>query len=235
MSDYLSRFKSATTRKLDPEQIRRWEWDARNNGEKTIKAQASNAKRAATTMQKTSAQFSNLKPEHELAIKAAASALRAMAEDLTLLAGWAKEYHAFVTVERKKEETARLEAIAQGRWGEDEQALKFETDLIEELSTADGQLAFAGWCHSVGKFRDCAIDAISCRVERLMHGPTLRIKAALTVEQGMDRTEANQWRTPSGPKAIGSWSDYEAYLAFRKDIAKTSERIVAIAGRQPEN
>ena len=68
MTDYLSRFDSRTWRKLDPELIRRWEWDARYNGDKTIKTQASNAKRAATTMQKTSEQFTNLKPDHTLTL-----------------------------------------------------------------------------------------------------------------------------------------------------------------------
>ena len=118
MSDLLARFQAQTRRKADSDLIRRWEWDARYHGDKNIKIQASNAKRSATQMQKIKEQFSNLKPEHELAINAAASALRAMAEELTLLAAWAKDYQVFCAAAWKKEEDARLEALAQERWGE---------------------------------------------------------------------------------------------------------------------
>jgi hypothetical protein len=101
VSDYLARFQSSTWRKVDPELTRRWEWDARVHGDKNIKVQGASAKRAATTMMKMPDQFSNVKPEHELALKAAASALRAMAEELKTLAGWAKDYHAFCASEMK--------------------------------------------------------------------------------------------------------------------------------------
>lgn len=226
MSDYLARFQALTRRKADPDLIRRWEWDARYHGDKNIKAQATNAKRSATSMQKTREQFSNLKPEHELAINAAASALRSMAQELTLLAAWAKDYHAFCTAEWKKQEEAELEALAQGRWGDDEQALKFECDLIDELSTKDGQRAFADWCHAAGKHQDCKVEEISCRVDRLLHGSSQRIRAALTVKQGNDRTQANKWNGVRGPTVICSWADYEAYLVYRKEVAETSARIV---------
>lgn len=232
MTDYLDRFQHINRRKADAELIRRWEWDARFHGDENIKVQASNAKRAATTMDKMRGQFTNLKPEHELALGAASSALRAMAEDLKVLGAWAKDYHAFCAAEWKKEEDARLEALAQSRWGDDEEALKFECDLIEEMGSKDGQLAFAGWCHSVHKYRQCAIDDIRCRVDRLLPGPSLRIRAALTVQQGNDRTSANLWQGRNGPTVICSWSDYEEYLAYRKEVAKTSARIVAVAGRQ---
>lgn len=232
MTDYLARFESKTSRKLDPELIRRWEWDARFHGDKNIKVQASSARRAATTMQKTRDQFTNLKPEHELAINAAASALRAMADDLARLAAWAKDYHAFCTAEWEKAKNAELEALAKSRWGDDEQAVKFEADLIAELATADGQLLFATWCHSVGKYRQCAIDQINCRVDRLLPGASLRIRTALTVEEGKTRQEPNLWQARSGPTVICGWPDYEAYLAYRKEVDKASARIVAVASRQ---
>jgi hypothetical protein len=234
MTDYLALFqsKSTTWRKADPHLIRKWEWDARFHGDKNIKVQATSAKRAATTMDKMREQFTNLKPEHELALNAAASALRSMAEDLKLLGSWAKDYHAFCSAEWKKEENARLEALAQGRWGDDEVALKFECDLIEELNTRDGQIVFAGWCHSAGKYLHCTIDNIRCRVDRLLPGPSPRIRAALTVEKGNDGLGVHLWEGPSGSTVSCSRSDYEAYLAYRKEVAKASARIVAVAGRQ---
>ncbi|MDM0029101.1 hypothetical protein [Variovorax saccharolyticus] len=234
MSDYLSRFQAQTRRKADPELVRRWEWDARYHGDKNIKNQASNAKRTATSMQKACEQFSNLKPEHELAIKAAASALRSLAEELALLAAWAKDYHAFCAAEWKKQETQELESLAQQRWGQNDQALKFECDLIAELGTTEGQRTFAHWCHGAGRYEDCKIEEISCRVDCLLPGPTDRIRAAITVRQGNDRAMANKWEGRNGPTVICSWADYEAYLAYRKEVARASARIVAMAGRQTD-
>jgi hypothetical protein len=234
VSDYLARFQSSTWRKVDPELIRRWEWDARFHGDKNIKVQAAGAKRAATTMLKMPDQFSNIKPEHELALKAAAGALRAMADELKNLAGWAKDYHAFCAAEMKKEEAARLEAVAQARWGNDESAVEFETSLIQELGTQDGRLTFAAWCHSVGKYRQCALDQISCQIDHLSTGPTLRMRAALTIEQAKDMNRGTHlWETRSGPTVTCSWKDYEEYLTYRKEVAKTSARVFQIAGRQP--
>jgi hypothetical protein len=234
VSDYLARFQSSTWRKVDPELTRRWEWDARFHGDKNIKVQAASAKRAATTMMKMPDQFSNVKPEHELALKAAASALRAMAEELKTLAGWAKDYHAFCASEMKKEEGARLEAVAQARWGNDESAVEFETSLIQELGTPDGRLTFAAWCHSVGKYRQCALEQISCQIDHLSTGPTPRMRAALTIEQAKDMNRGTHlWDTRSGPMVTCSWRDYEEYLAYRKEVAKTSARVFQIAGRQP--
>lgn len=231
MSDLLARFQAQTRRKADSDLIRRWEWDARYHGDKNIKIQASNAKRSATQMQKIKEQFSNLKPEHELAINAAASALRAMAEELTLLAAWAKDYQVFCAAAWKKEEDARLEALAQERWGDDQQALQFEIDLIGELATKDGQHAFASWCHSAGKYKHCQLDQISCHVDQLKKVETPRKRAALTVQQGMDRPSPNMWNGMYGPTVIGSWPDYEAYVAYRKEVARTSARIFEHIGR----
>jgi hypothetical protein len=234
VSDYLARFQSSTWRKVDPELTRRWEWDARFHGDKNIKVQAAAAKRAATTMMKMADQFSNVKPEHELALKAAASALRAMAEEPKTLAGWAKDYHAFCAAETKKEVAARLETVAQARWDSDESAVEFETSLIQELGTPDGRLTFAAWCHSVGKYRQCALDQISCQIDHLSEGSTLRMRAALTIEQAKEMNRGTHlWETRSGPTVTYSWRDYEEYLTYRKEVAKASARIVQVAGRQP--
>ncbi|BEP35317.1 hypothetical protein GmRootV59_22880 [Variovorax sp. V59] len=231
MRDYLNRFQAQTRRKADLELVRRWEWDARFHGDKNIKNQASNAKRTATSMRKACEQFSNVvRPEHELAVKAAASALRSMAAELELLAAWAKDYHAFCTAERKKEEAAELEALAQERWGHDDAALKFECDLFAELGTPQGQQAFANWCHAAGKHLDCKVEEISSNVEGLLRGSTDRIRAALTVKQGMDRGAANKWVGWRGQTTvICGWPDYLAYLAYRREVASTSARIVQMA------
>lgn len=228
MSDYLTRFQQKTRRVADSELIRRWEWDARFNGDKRIKIELANAKRTATSMERAAQHFSNLKPEHELAIKAACSAMRTLAVELTALAAWAKDYKAFCDAERKKEDTSALEAIALERWGDDVSSMKFEIDLMRELGTRDGQLAFGAWCHSVGKHLDCAVQEISCTVDRLSNEPSERAGAARTIERARG-LRPNKWEGMRGPTVICGWSDYEAYLSYRKEVAKTSARIVRLA------
>jgi hypothetical protein len=226
MSDYLARFQALTRKKADPELIRRWEWEARYHGDTQIKIELANAKRTATSMQKARSQFSNLKPEHELAINAAASALRALASELTPLAAWAKDYKVFCDAERKKEDHAVLEAIALKRWGHDERAVRFESELMRELGTHDGRLAFAAWCHSNGKHRDCKASEVSCTVDGLATEATERTSAARTVQRGQDRAFPNRWEGMRGATVICGWPDYEAYLDYRKEVAQTSARIV---------
>lgn len=230
MTDYLARFQASTRRKADPELIQRWEWDARFHGDRNIKIQATSAKRTATSMQKVCDQFSNIKPEHELAIKAAASALRSMAHELTQLAAWANDYHAFCAAEWKKRDADELEAFAQARWGNDDQAVQFEFDLIAELGSRDGRQAFAAWCHGAGKHVDCSVENISCDIP-LRPGPSMRARAALSVREGQEnRRTANKWSGIHGPTVICSWADYDAYLVFRKEVAKSSEKIVRMVG-----
>lgn len=230
MSEYFDRFLAISRRKADAELIRKWEWDARFNGDKNIKNQASNARRAATSMQKAYDQFSNLKPEHELAIKAAASALRSIAQDLSLLAAWAKDYHTFCETERSKKEAEELEALAQARWGSDAQAFTFESDLLTELRTRDGQLAFAAWCHGAGKYTDCKLEDIQCDVRNFPPSANQRLRISAMIREVAERRHANKWDGRNGPTVICSWADYEAYVDFRKEVAKSSERIVRMAG-----
>ncbi len=230
MSDYLAKFQAATRRKADPELIRRWEFDAKYHGDKNIKVQLAGAKRTATSMAKAGKQFSNLRAEHELALRAAVSALEALVKELVPLSFWAKDYKVFCDAERKKEEAADLEAVAVARWGNDEKALQFEADLMSELGTPAGRLAFAIWVHSTGSYLVVSLSEISCTVNQLSHyGSTLRERAAETVKEGMRSRTPNQWSGMSGPTVICPWQDYEAYLSYRREMAKTTARIVQMA------
>ena len=152
MTTPMSGFKSR--RKVDPELIERYEWDARYNGDKNIKNELSTARRTATTLAKSANQFSHLRPEHKLALDAATSAMRKLAADLAELVGWAKEYGAFCAAERARASAAELEALAEKRWGSDVKAMEFEAELIRELMTPEGAEAFGEWMHSIGQHLD---------------------------------------------------------------------------------
>ena len=228
MSDLLARFQAQTKRKADPELIRRWEWDARYHGDKNIKTQATNAERSATSMQKSPEQFNNLKPEHELAINAAANALRSMAKELTLLAAWVKLPRLLRSpMENGPGRQARSTgAGALGRQSACPQVRK------RSAHRAGHHRQSAGLCGLVScrrKYQDCKIEEIRCKVDRLFPGPTERIRAALTVQQGNDRTPANKWNGLRGPTVVCGWADYEAYLTYRKEVAETSAHIVRMA------
>jgi hypothetical protein len=230
MSDYLNQFQSKTRLKADPELIRRWEWDARFHGDKHIKTQLASAKRTATTLNKSRSQFSNLRAEQELAINAAVSAIRTLAAELTPLAAWAKAYKIFCDAERQKEDFAELDAIAQKRWGGSLEALQFELDLMKELSSSDGRIAFGQWMHLTGRHTDVKPENISCAIDRLAyaHGSTNGSDAhlaALTVKDGMEK-RFDRWTGINGVTVNCAWQDYEGYLAYRRDVAKTTARVM---------
>jgi hypothetical protein len=228
MSDYLTQFQAKTRRKADAELIRRWEWDARCNGEKNIKIQIANAKRTATSLQKAHQQFSNLRPEHELAMNAAASAMRALAAELEPLAAWAKDYKAFCDVEYKKRRTAELEAIATQRWGADEAKFKFEYELIQELSSELGRMALGQWMHSRAIYPDTTQDCFFSPFSAGFSGASnQRILAAEKIEEA--RRISDRTLSRNEKYAHCSWLDYEAYLAYRRDMAKTMALIVKMA------
>ena len=230
MSDYLTRFQAKARRKADPDLIRRWAWDAEFHGDAKIKAQLATAKRTATSMQKAKSQFSNLKPEHELAINAAVNAMGALARELSALAAWAKDFKVFCDGEREREAAEALEAIAATRWGDDVDALRFELNLLRELTGEEGKLALATWCHGRGRYQECALKAIIGPVDSIMPKETERATAADLVQRGMsEHRQPNRWAGYHGPTVVCSWSDYEEYAAYRKEVAAAATRLVQTA------
>ena len=225
MSARLDKFTSQTRIRVDQSLAQRWDWDASSHGEKNIKTQITQARRTATTLRKAIGQFANIRPEHELAINAAASAMDALAKELTPMVAWAKAYKAFCTKEYERERQDELESLAQSRWGDDAVALQFEVDLILELNTEDGRLAFAQWLHSVAEHTDVAIQKISPCVDRILEGETLRERMAATVKEHIRDTDT-KWNARDGLTVICSWRSYERYLAHRKDIAKKTNGIL---------
>lgn len=225
MSLMLVKFQAQYRQSVDPALAERWDYDVRSHGEKNIKLQIAQAKRTATTLRKASQQFLNIRPEQELAIKAAASAMTALAKELVPMVAWAKAYKKFCEAEWQREQAEQLEAIAAARWGDDAAALQFEADLIEELSSADGKLAFAHWLHSRGEHTDVALPNIASCVDRLSEGRTLRERAAATVEQEKRQTD-NKWSGMQGLHVICSWQTYEHYLAHRKVVAAKTKGIL---------
>ena len=226
MSARLTKFMAQTRIKVDPALAERWDFDARSNGDHTIKQQIANAKRTATTLEKAIKQFSNIRPEQELALKAAASAMRSLAAELAPLAAWGKAYKAFCEGEYKRERSEALEAIAAARWGADTSALQFEADLVQELASQDGRLVFAQWLHSVGGHTDVALENISCCIGGLQAGGTLREQLAATIEQDLRATD-NKWGAMRGLVAICGGRTYERYLAHRKDVAARTSAVLA--------
>ena len=244
MTNYLALYLQQPSRNrlsLDQELMHRHERDARWNGNEHIKAQLATAKRTATLMQKSKSQFSNLRAEHELAINAAVGALQALTTELTAVSRWAADYHAFFCRTCSAEEEQELEGIAQERWGGDAQALQFEIDLMTELGSTDGKLAFARWVHSAGKYSQINLEDISSPIYRLefvrreyAHEPrvqTPRSRAAWTIRKVRDRYLRPYFSAGFGGAACVTCSlaDYEEYLKYRQQVAATAAHAVAAA------
>lgn len=225
MSSRLAKFASTSRIPVDPELAARWEHEVSIFGEAPIKNQVAHAKRTATTLSKALTQFKKIRPDQELALNAAASAMRSLATDLKALMPWARAYKAFCNAELARENFEYLEKIAAARWGNDAAALQFEADLVQELGTEDGRLAFAKWLHSRHEHMDVPLNAISCCMERLGTGSNLRQKLADRVREER-RTTNNQWGTGERMRLIASFATYERYLAHRKGVASEASNIL---------
>ncbi len=225
MSSRLAKFASTSRIPVDPELAARWEHEVSIFGEAPIKNQVAHAKRTATTLSKALTQFKKIRPDQELALNAASSAMRSLATDLKALMPWARAYKAFCNAELARENFEYLEKIAAARWGNDSAALQFEADLVQELGTEDGRLAFAQWLHSRHEHMDVPLNAISCCMERLGTGSDLRQKLADRVREER-RTTNNQWGTGERMRLIASFATYERYLAHRKGVSEEASIIL---------
>lgn len=230
MNNYLSEFQQQSRLRADPELIQRWESDARYNGDKQIKIELATAKRTATSLVKSAKQFSKLKPEHELAIRAAASAMRSLAEELSSLAIWAKAYKVFCDKRREIDVARMHDDFADKRWGADEVAFRFEHDLMQELCTMEGRIQFASWVHSTGQYLDIQLKDIYCKIDRIFScGKTPKHRIAATLQDAESRSPDHVLGGSTKRSVFCSYSKYEDYLRYRKDVAKTARLMLESA------
>lgn len=225
MTDYLKLFQAKSRHRVDQELVRRWEWDAQYYGDQRIKSQATNAKRTATQLDNACANFTHLAPEQELAFKAAASAMRRLADDLTLLSKWAKDYHAFCTSLKAQERAAALEKIAHERWGSDEQAMTSERSVIDFLKTGAGRTALGEWMHGRGVFQNVSVECFHSPFTHSATGEsTTRAQTAAMLQEAMRARQRDL--SFNGRHAHCSWADYEDFLAFQQEAIRRSASIL---------
>jgi hypothetical protein len=233
VSNYLERFKSR--RKVNKELVSQYEWDARFHGDKTIRSELAQARRTATSLKKASDAFRHLRPEHKLALDAAASAMKSLAVDLAELALWAKDYLAFCNIEREHERVEGLEKLAEKRWRSDESALKFERDLLHELQTKEGLLALADWFHGLGRHRDVDPETFSTDLNSLSYEPkgdsAQVATAALLQHIGQSHPYKHTGFQDKVYYTCG-WTDYEEYISWRKSVASATSAALQGARRQ---
>lgn len=215
MTTLMPGFKSR--RKVDPELIDRYEWEARYYGEKNIKNELSTARRTATSLAKAAAEFKHLRPEHKLALDAATSAMRKLAADLAELVGWAKAYGVFCAAARAAKEAEELAAFAEKRWGSDSKAMEFEADVIVELVAQNGGEAFGHWMHSIGQHLDVQPNEFSTPFQsvHVRESHNQRMALARVLRSAIDHPP-NKWKGMRGMTYICGWKDYEMYLEHRK-------------------
>jgi hypothetical protein len=226
MSSMLTRFIAQNRLRIDSALAERWDFDARNYGAKNIKTQIAQAKRTATALNNALRQFSNISSEQEAAIKAASKAMTDLAQELQPLVSWAKTYKEFCEKEWELERKRELETVAQERWGDDDLALNFEAELVQELATKEGGLQFAIWLHSTGRYQNIEEDNISCCVQKLGRGETLRERLASSVLNEKGAREHKYW-LGNKCKLISSWPIYEEYLRHRKDLAEKTSSLLS--------
>ena len=96
--------------------------DAKYRGGANIRKEAAEAKRTATALEKVVKSFEYLPDRQKEVFSKASGEMRGLAATLTKFAAWADEYKAFSDKRRQDEETAKAEAFAAQRWGNDQRA-----------------------------------------------------------------------------------------------------------------
>ena len=225
MSTYTERFK--TRLRVNPELLERYEYDARYYGDKNIKNELASAKRTATSLSKASASFSYLRPGQKLALDAANSSMRSLANDLAVLQTWAKQYFAFCEIEREREHVESLEQLALKRWNNDDNALKFEAELLHELQTKDGKLALGDWFHGRGMHSDVAREEFSMQISttppKKIYSLALNTATLLQHLAEQNALKSNAYSSKGTWWYVAGWKDYEDYIEWRKTVAGVAD------------
>jgi hypothetical protein len=195
--------------------------------------QIANAKRTATSLQKARQNFMLLSESNSVAIKSAVLAMSCLVAELEPLAIWARDYKSFCDAEYKKIRASQLEDIANKRWGSDEGKLLFERKIIDELSTQKGRITFGTWMLSRGLHGSIAPDNFAPPISsyKFESGNNLRLQAAKSVEAASGNVFSTRDVSFDGRHVSCCFADYEAYLEYRREVAKTSAFISVMGFR----
>lgn len=218
--------------------LTKFEFHARYHGDRDTKREMSNAKRTATILEQSIKTFGYLSVDTLLEIKAAASAMRVLSNDLKVLAAWAKEYKLFCDSERKIEYYKELEKIAAQRWKTSDD-LSFELNIMKELCTEKGQVAFGNWVHSTGRHLDCNVNDISCVIDRTEfdgvkfcknNGSEKHLAATIiknvTIHKACNKWQPSAW---TGLRVVCGVIIYEEYIAYRQVVYKAAALVLQTA------
>jgi hypothetical protein len=236
MIDTVEQFHKQTRRRANPALIERWEFHVRFDGDKKIKAELAQARRISTQLDKACAAFSNLSPEQVLSFKAAASNMRKLADDLSTLAFWARDYSAFYQRERKREQEAEYSAKARNRWGDDPAKFDFERGLIREIRDGGNDAHFLAWLQKQPAFDNYEIKRIIAPFSNYPNDTGLNNQIEVMRFLVESHTERRYF---SGGYAHASTRDFEDYLKYRLEVrdaalsqiahAKTSAAVMPFA------
>lgn len=228
MKDYLTQYAATTRQKVDMDLARRYDYDMRRDGDKSIKALMSKVRRVATGASNLLVDFHDLPGPKAKEISSSAQTLRELADSFEGLARFAKGYHAYYLAELQKEHVAAVESLALARWGTDEAACELEWLLLEELYSKEGRRELGRWMHAQGLYTEVDEGAFYTSFKRnRLAGKNRRKEAAETLLEMRDptykQTSVNSW----GEKSchIGM-IDYERYLQVRKAAAKVSSDFI---------
>jgi hypothetical protein len=131
----------------------------------------------------------------------------------------------------KRTKKNELEEIAFERWGGDDEALQEEVDLIFELDGV-GRFEFARWVQASGWHTDVALQNIKTIMSLVRPSHTYhdswREEMAEIVKRMRGVTDVKSVYFKK-PHVWCGWEIYESYLAYRKELARTKNRVLHIA------
>ncbi len=205
----------------------RYSIDAKYGGGEQMRKDAASMKRIAAGLEKTVQGFRNLPPHQKEILSSAAREMRGLAATLTRLASWADGYKAFSDQRRQDEETAKAEAFAARRWGDDEHAHELDAAVLCEL-TGSGREDFVTWMQAQGLHQGVRATGVHFEADGSFHsaqlhktGPTLRLRTAkFLMDMG-----PREWATDGELMTLGR-NLLDRYIKYRRAIATLTKSIV---------
>lgn len=221
--------------RVDVELAAHWQYAMAREGGKPIKDEMAKARRAATSIKTLASTFLHLGEKRSAQLHEAAASLQQLADNLEPLARWAVGFQKFCIAERERERLQELDKQAHARWGDDDQAMEFEWQLIVEVCSEAGRQELANWLQSQGQYTGIdkgkfhqPFTLYSVKFDSIKDMRRAAIGVILERSGGVYKPTDISW---DGKHCHVGVADYERYLAHRKQLAQATRVLLArVAG-----
>lgn len=198
----------------DPELIKNYISSAPYYGDALIKRDLGQHKRTLTGLKKVYARSAMLDAASTTALGDAIAVLDVQIQKLQTACEWANELKAHVENVKQRKAVCDSLLFQTIRWGNNKNAMKFELDLVRELTTRNGLADFCAWLHTA--------KLLSGVPSSQFFGP-FKVSASGQYDDQMlvcalmdlQFKSSSITRGPTDSSYVFGWLDYCSYLQYR--------------------